>query len=344
MGIKHAPAFKTDKAKAQEALAARQAEELANPHPPTPTPSPPPPPTTYYITESDDFGRYREYVTRPTLVSIPTPSASVDHPSLIETTSHMTTKPDELAPGLGSRIISTLWAPFKCITHFLMMEYHYTGTNTKNMDELQSLLLNTDVSKVDVASFNLVRETTALDEHDQSSRLDGNGWQPVQTVPIRLPCEKSKVPEDQAPILHVPGVHHRSLINVIKSVFEDKEALTFENTPFKEFWKSGDQETEPERMFGEMYTSDAWLEAQAEVDQIPVADPAIENVIACLMFWSDSTHLANFGNASLWPVYMLFGNQSKYTRAKPTSFAAHHVAYLPSVSLSILYSKFPLRA
>jgi hypothetical protein len=88
----------------------------------------------------------------------------------------------------------------------------------------------------------------------------------------------------------------------------------FENTPFKEFWKSrGPGDDKPERMFGEMYTSDAWLEAQAEVDQILVTDPTIENVIVCMVLWSDSTHLANFGNTSLWPVYMLFGNQSKYT-------------------------------
>ena len=58
----------------------------------------------------------------------------------------------------------------------------------------------------------------------------------------------------------------------------------------------------------------------------------LETVIAALMLWSDSTHLANFGNAALWPVYMFIGNLSKYIRAKPTSFSAHHLAYIPKVS------------
>jgi hypothetical protein len=48
------------------------------------------------------------------------------------------------------------------------------------------------------------------------------------------------------------------------------------------------------------------------------------------MFWSDATHLANFGTAKLWPIYMFLGNLSKYIRAEPTSNACHHVAYIPS--------------
>ena len=53
-----------------------------------------------------------------------------------------------------------------------------------------------------------------------------------------------------------------------------------------------------------------------------------------MMVWSDSTHLAEFGNASLWPIYLFFGNQSKYSRAKPTDFAAHHIAYMPKVDVT----------
>jgi Plavaka transposase len=51
------------------------------------------------------------------------------------------------------------------------------------------------------------------------------------------------------------------------------------------------------------------------------------------MLWSDSTHLASFGNASLWPVYLYLGNLLKYWCAKPSSFATHHLAYLPSVCI-----------
>ena len=63
--------------------------------------------------------------------------------------------------------------------------------------------------------------------------------------------------------------------------------------------------------------------------------PTIENVIAAIMLWSDSTHLASFGSASLWPIYLFFGNQSKYERCRPTSHASHHIAYLPEVRFII---------
>jgi hypothetical protein len=38
----------------------------------------------------------------------------------------------------------------------------------------------------------------------------------------------------------------------------------------------------------------------------------LETVVAAVMLWSDSTHLASFGTASLWPIYLFLGNQSKY--------------------------------
>ncbi|KAF7346657.1 hypothetical protein MSAN_01803300 [Mycena sanguinolenta] len=49
------------------------------------------------------------------------------------------------------------------------------------------------------------------------------------------------------------------------------------------------------------------------------------------MFWSDSTHLATFCNASRWPLYLFFGNLSKWVRAKPRSSACHHLAYIPKL-------------
>ncbi|KAJ6457005.1 hypothetical protein C8R47DRAFT_1248481 [Mycena vitilis] len=44
-----------------------------------------------------------------------------------------------------------------------------------------------------------------------------------------------------------------------------------------------------------------------------------------------ATHLANFGTASLWPLYLFFGNQSKWVRGKPRAGACHHIAYMPKL-------------
>ncbi|KAF9230351.1 hypothetical protein BU15DRAFT_57343 [Melanogaster broomeanus] len=73
-------------------------------------------------------------------------------------------------------------------------------------------------------------------------------------------------------------------------------------------------------------------DAFAEVNAMPwEAGDDLERVVASLMMWSDSTHLTNFGDASMWPFYLFFGNQSKYTRTKATSTGCHHVAYIPKL-------------
>ena len=107
--------------------------------------------------------------------------------------------------------------------------------------------------------------------------------------------------------------------------------------PYKEFHLHSPDEP-PHQVFGEAYSTDAYYEAWEEIQALPrEPDDKLERVVAGLMMWSDSTHLASFGNASMWPIYMYFGNQSKYTRAKPTAFASHHLAYIPSVSVYSYY-------
>jgi hypothetical protein len=81
------------------------------------------------------------------------------------------------------------------------------------------------------------------------------------------------------------------------------------------------------------------LEEDAKIQALP-RDPGddsdMEMAIAPILVWSDSTHLTSFGTASLWPIYIYFGNLSKYLRGKPTAFAAHHLAYIPSVHFILI--------
>jgi len=54
--------------------------------------------------------------------------------------------------------------------------------------------------------------------------------------------------------------------------------------------------------------------------------------IVALMFWSDATQLTSFGDAKLWPLYVFFGNQTKYRRGQPSAKLCSHVAYFQMVS------------
>ncbi|KAJ3981308.1 hypothetical protein F5890DRAFT_1417947 [Lentinula detonsa] len=156
----------------------------------------------------------------------------------------------------------------------------------------------------------------------------------TSNIQIPMPCpNKKSASEELTPTLEVKGVHHRRLTEVIKTAFEDDTFLDFNIKPYKQFWKPSDDEP-VQRVISECYSSNRALELEREVyETLPKpADPNVDTVIAWLMLWSDSTHLANFGTASLWPIYMYFGNLSKYTRCKPSSYAAHHIAYIPKIA------------
>ena len=149
---------------------------------------------------------------------------------------------------------------------------------------------------------------------------------------IDVPSGDKNVPSTT---LEVPGLHHQKLTTAICSAFESPLASKFHYSPFKLFHQPASSEL-PERVYSELYNSDAFIKEHDRVQRAPVpeqeSDCKLEKVIAALMFWSDATHLANFGTAKLWPIYMFLGNLSKYTRAELTSNACCHIAYIPSLA------------
>jgi hypothetical protein len=64
----------------------------------------------------------------------------------------------------------------------------------------------------------------------------------------------------------------------------------------------------------------------------------LPRAIIGLMLYSDATHVAQFGQAKLWPIYVYFANQSKYERYQPSANDGHNVAFLPSVFLFVMIS------
>ncbi len=143
-------------------------------------------------------------------------------------------------------------------------------------------------------------------------------------------------------IFSVPGLLHRKLTTTISDAFNGPLSHLFHFSPFQLYHKSPITNKE-ERIFGELYTSDAFLYEHEEVQRHTLLPPndlecKREKIVAALMFSSDATHLAQFGNAKAWPIYLMLGNLSKYIRAQPNSGAMYHLAYLPSVSTSTFKS------
>lgn len=309
------------------------------------SPIPPDRPESSMITtEPDEFGLYRIYTSYPSSnpVELQDLADLCDAPGLSTAAKSHTPK---WWAGFGNitelaqRTHTNVFAPFLNATVFRLMNWFYSGSSAKSVAELQSLvddvLLAPDFDLSDLQDFNARRELRRLDEvansDDKSGRLEGrNGWQ-EGIIKITLPCEKVCQKEAEAPVLEVPGVFYRSLVEVITTALQDEASKSFHYTPFSLFWKPT-SDSPPERIYSEIYNSDAFIKEHQKVKQHPPEPgPQYEHAIAALSIYSDSTQLAQFGTAALWPVYAFLGNQSKYDRAKPSQFAAHHIAYLPSV-------------
>ena len=241
------------------------------------------------------------------------------------------------------------FAPLSTPTSFCILHWFYGGSREKSQAELNSLLENVlrakDFKLDELTKFNLAHEMNLLDSVDDPSApfANENIWK-KSTIKIPLPCEREKFPsEDAAHKLRIRDVRYRSLLEVMRTGAKDESAKSWHNTPYKMFWKAN-TDSQPQRVISELYTADAFLEEHEKIAKLPLhlpTDPSgpkpVENAVFAIMVWSDSTHLANFGDASMWPIYFYSGNQSKYPRGRPSQHSAHHVAHIPSVIFHNLY-------
>ena len=240
--------------------------------------------------------------------------------------------------------------PWANMSIWRLMSWKLTGSNQKSNAELTQLVKEViqapDFNAADLAKFHASTESRRLDDEgtgvaDEAGAFSRDGWKeaiPEISIPIR---EKPK--EDCGRSFPIPGLMYRSLVSVIQTAFSEPISQWFHFTPFKCIWKSASGSEQ--RVFDELYSSDAWNKAHDEIQKQKRTDNCpLERVVAGLMFWSDSTHLAQFGHSSAWPVYLFFGNLSKYIRASPTPGVCHPITFIPPVSaLRYLYMSYSLQ-
>ncbi|KAG2740831.1 hypothetical protein P692DRAFT_20689050, partial [Suillus brevipes Sb2] len=163
------------------------------------------------------------------------------------------------------------------------------------------------------------------DEKDEWEDEDA-GWRKTQ-VTIKVPFSRTTAQPGALPYV-AAELYYRPLISVIReklSNAQDNELFHYE--PYLLRWSAPHLPCEV-NIQGELYTSPAFMNAHSELQSSP-GEPGCDlpRVVVAVMFSSDATHLTSFGNAKLWPVYMYFGNESKYRRCKPSCNLCNHVAY-----------------
>jgi len=152
------------------------------------------------------------------------------------------------------------------------------------------------------------------------------------TVTISAPFPRRSAnpgPKDYS----VPDFYHRSLISIIRErVLDPNDHHLFHYEPYELHWRRP-WNIRDTTVHGELFTSKSFLDAHCELlESPPMPRCTFPRRIVALMFWSDATQLTSFGDAKLWPLYVFFGNQTKYKRGQPSAKLCSHVAYFQTVS------------
>ncbi|KAF8426518.1 hypothetical protein L210DRAFT_3306924, partial [Boletus edulis BED1] len=274
------------------------------------------------------FGVLREYPHRPSY----DPDAYVEPDALTYKGRQVPAEPMFPAP-VETPPLPPPW-PFQNMSIYHLMKWRYTGSIMKSQHEVnrlvQEVLLADDFRAEDLSGFSMQTQNSILDAKSTGSS-PSDGWREVDVnikIPTRTPDLGTTGGSHRS--FTISGLLYRPIMDVVKAAFSSPAAKHFHLFPFRRFWQHPVDGSE-QRVFDELYTSDAWLKAHDDL-QKQSNEPGckLEKVIAAMMFSSDATMLASFGTAKAWPVYLHFGNVSKYIRVQPTSGACHHIAFIPS--------------
>ena len=233
-------------------------------------------------------------------------------------------------------ILTNVYHPYPNQSSFLLGEWYWNGGEKKSQLSFQRLLEivgHPAFHPEDVAGNNWRRIDAQLSGDGRESPNNGDSWVDEENdrdwikTPIRISVPFHKRTSHPGPKEFDAGVlYHRKLTSVIREKItwlSIHPHLHFE--PYEYFWQPN-KATEPVRVYGELYTSEAFSEAHCVLQDSP-GEPGCElpRVVLGLKLASDSTHLTAFSSAKLCPVYLAIGNESKDRQA------FEHIAYLEAV-------------
>ncbi|KAL5480587.1 hypothetical protein ACEPAI_1858 [Sanghuangporus weigelae] len=306
------------------------------PPPPPVAPSPPVPVYESFRTVPNSFGAFRVYPRKPD----DDPDSCLDLDDLCDFRPVARNHPSPSLPP----VVKNVYAPFKNASVFLLICWMNRENKMKTYEEVDRLvhdvLLHPDFDIQDLRNFVAKCEHDRFDLYikspaDQNNTKSMDGWR-EGSVKIKLPPEDGKRRAEgkaEAPEFEVGSINYRPILETVYKALDNPEASAFHYTPYQELWKP-DYLSEAERIYGELYSSDIWLESHEEIQRLPRINE-VDNFVLPILLYSDSTHLTKFGSASLWPLYMFLGGHSKYLRCKSAESTCNHLAYIPSLPHNI---------
>ncbi|KJA21107.1 hypothetical protein HYPSUDRAFT_141225, partial [Hypholoma sublateritium FD-334 SS-4] len=246
---------------------------------------------------------------------------------------------EESNPSKSDTISTSVFKPYPNQNAFLLGEWYWNNGVQKTQEGFLKLIdivsadsFNpADLQNIPWHSLNRHLGETIESEEKWFDEPDAGWTETAITLPIPFHRKTSNPGLQQYTF---PPFRHRNIVSVLREKMQNQHDFQhFHLEPYELRWRRRDMpKTKTTRVHGELYTSPAFLEAHKELQSAP-GEPgcSLPRVLIGLMFGSDSTHLAQFGTAALWPCYMYFGNESKYRRCRPTCNLCNHIAYFQKI-------------
>jgi hypothetical protein len=244
------------------------------------------------------FGLFRQY--HATHFPEHDPVENISSDELINTTSNLSNPTNS-------------YRPYPNHSSFLLGEWFWNGGVKKTRSSFKDLLKivgHPDFRPEDVAGT----KWQSIDAQLDGSRIvssdedeDEIGWEDDQAsgswietpIKISVPFHK-RTRRPGVEQFEVGKLHHRKLVSVIiEKISHPSSFAHLHLEPYELYWQPGEA-PEPVRVHGELFSSEAFIEAHRDLQNSP-GEPGCQlpKVVIGLMFASDGTQLTTFSNAKL---------------------------------------------
>lgn len=241
---------------------------------------------------------------------------------------------------LNNSKLVDLYAPYPNKSSYLLGEWYWKKGQKSHQDfsDLVDVLSDPDFCTEDIKKtrWKVVNEqlgssdvTQAGDNLELLMAEQDAVWK-KEPIVLTVPFHKSTASPGNK-TFPAGDFYRRSIVDVLRERIAGADGHHFHYEPYELLWQPHANK-KPIRVFGELYASDEFKRVHHDLQNSPPEPNCnLPRIVVGLMFSSDVTHLTQFGDAKLWPVYMFFGNDSKYRRNKPNLGLVNHIAYLQKV-------------
>jgi len=255
-------------------------------------------------------------------------------------------------PTHGQEPVSNLFYPYLNESSWHIGDWYWNQGAQKSKQSFKILV--DIITSEDFRSEDLYHTSWAAIDHQLGSL--GTVHDPSQTTPAAADSEEWQAEDDgwiqrdvtiSVPFprrcLHpgprtytVSRFYRRSLVSIIREALSDPVwCRSFRFEPYLLQWKRSCS-IDDIGIYGEFFSSQAFITAHRDLQgaHLDSTSCTLPQRIVALMFWSDATQLTAFGDAELWPLYVYFGNESKYRCCMLTTNLCSHAAYFQTVCIS----------